>query len=207
MSSIRALSKHSRSLSRSLQIQQSSQRSFHSPFIALSSNTSPITNPPPPTSNFSSIYEKQLEHLSEPVLSGSGQRTYVVSEPDPAHTPYEVPSGAYPTSAPYQNYTLTEAPSDLPRSSTSASYAHPFTTRAVPQNDSGVNDSAAVRYSEAPGELHQKGGSYGGLGLMDAKTTRKGKGELADRNLAPDNPKVAEKFSAAGVDNAWKQRK
>lgn len=42
---------------------------------------------------------------------------------------------------------------------------------------------------------------------MDAASTTKGEGELATRNPQPDDVKVAEKFSALGVDNAWKARK
>ena len=83
--------------------------------------------------------------------------------------------------------------------------------RAAPQNPTGSNDaagiqeSAAVRFRDAPGE--QSKGSGGGLGLMDAASTKPGEGELASRNPQPDDPKVAEKFSALGVDNAWKARK
>lgn len=209
---MRALSKHTRSLSRSLQTPNAptQTRAFHSPFALLSqTQTSPLEQPPQPTSNHTSIYEKQNDHLSDPFLSGSGQRTYVVSQPDPSNTPYEVPSGAYPTSAPYQNYVPTEPIKREPdsTSSTSSAFAHPFTTRAVPQNEKGVGDSAAVRYREAPGEQDKKGGSYGGIGLMDSKTTKAGEGQLGERNPAPDRPEVAKKFSDAGVDNAWKERK
>jgi len=80
-------------------------------------------------------------------------------------------------------------------------------TESVPRNESGVMESAAVRFREAPGELHQRGGSDGGLGLMDAKGTTQGKGELASRNPAPDRPEVAEKFSTLGNAKAWKARK
>lgn len=190
MSTIRILSKHTRSLSRTLPVITNgpmTSRAFHSPFAVLSSSpstpssTSPLTSPPTPDSNVANLfYEKQLDFSSEPKVSSSGQRMYVVSEPDPSNTPYQVPSGAYPTSVPYQNYTPTEQPIQRPRSSTSSSFAHPYLSRAVPQNESGV---------------------------MDASTTRKGEGELANRNPQPDEPKVAEKFSALGVDNAWKARK
>ncbi|KAK7690778.1 hypothetical protein QCA50_005878 [Cerrena zonata] len=140
-STIRALSKHTRSLSRTLQAPTLSTqiRAFHSPFTVLSqshSQSSSLESPPNPA-NHTSIYEKQLEHSSDPFLSGSGQRTYVVSQPDPANTPYEVPSGAYPTSAPYQNYAPAEPIRRDPKraSSTSSAFAHPFTTRAVPQKE------------------------------------------------------------------------
>ncbi|KAI0076215.1 hypothetical protein K474DRAFT_1663341 [Panus rudis PR-1116 ss-1] len=207
MSSIRALAKHARSLSRTVQTRPIAHiRDFHSPFALLSSSESPLTSPPPPPQ--AALYEKQSEYSPEPRVSSAGTQTYVVSDPDPANTPYEVPSGAYPTSAPYQEYTRTEAPSNAPRASTANAYAHPITTNAVPHNESGVGDSAAVRHREAQGELHAKGGSYGGLGLMDKEgTTKKSSAELADRNPPPDRPDVAEKFSKLGVDNAWKARK
>lgn len=50
-------------------------------------------------------------------------------------------------------------------------------------------------------------GSNGGLDLMDKKgSVKKGDAELASRNPPPIGD-VAEKFSKAGVDEAWKQRK
>ena len=109
---LRTLAKHTRALSASRAAFTSGQaRAFHSPFAVLSA--SPLTTPPPPTSSTGGIYEKNIEYSAEPFVSGSGTRTYVVSTPDPANTPYEVPSGAYPTSAPYQNYPRTEAPKPL----------------------------------------------------------------------------------------------
>ena len=123
-------------------------------------------------------------------------------------TPYDVPYGAFPTSAPYVNFAATEPPVTGPRSSTSPDLAHPFTTRRVPQNSSGVKESSAVRFREAQGELHTRGGSDGGLGLMDKASTKPGDlGELPSSNPPPDAPGVAEKFSAMGVDHAWKARK
>lgn len=73
-------------------------RAFHSPFVVLNA-TNRLTTPTPTTAT--SIYEKQDDASPEPHVSSSGTRTYVVSEPDPSNNPYEVPSGAYPTSAPY----------------------------------------------------------------------------------------------------------
>ncbi|KAJ3480284.1 hypothetical protein NLI96_g8465 [Meripilus lineatus] len=213
MSTVRALSKHTRSMPRAMNPRAGkpmNSRAFHSPFAVLSSSSSssPLTSPPAPQSNISSVfYEKQVDVSPEPHYSSSGQRMYVVSEPDPANTPYQVPSGAYPTSAPYVNFAPTDPPAQKPRSSTSSSFAHPYLSRAAPQNESGVMESAAVRHREAPGELHQRGGSYGGLGLMDAATTTKGEGELASRNPQPDDAKVAGKFSALGLEKAWKARK
>ena len=200
MSAFRAVSKHTRSLSRTM---QAPARAFHSPFKVLAN--SPLTNPPPPNATVSPIYEKQQDASPEPRRSHAGTQTYVVSEPDPAHTPYEVPSGAYPTSAPYVSFAAAEAPNQGAQpSSSSASHAHPTLSRAVPQNESGVMASSAVRHGEAPGEM--RGGSDGGLGLMDGKTTT-GENRLADRNPQPDDPAVAEKWSKMGVDNAWKDRK
>ncbi|KAL6302355.1 hypothetical protein BKA93DRAFT_793015 [Sparassis latifolia] len=192
MSAFRSIYKLSRTL-------PSTVRAFHSPFASLSS---PLTSPRPPTANVSPLYEKQTEPSPEPQMSGAGTRTYVVSAPDPADTPYEVPSGAYPTSAPYQSYPGTEAPvlEGEHFSSTSSTLAHPLTTAAVPQNPTGVGESAAVRHSEAPGELHRRGGSFGGLGLMDAKTTTQGKGALAERNLPPLDF-AGEEHSKLAVDN------
>lgn len=203
-----SVSRHSRSLSRTLTAGPPT-RAFHSPFAVLSST--PHTPAPPPSEGMSPLYEKQWDSTAHPTLSPSGQRTYVVSEPDPHGAPYDVPYGAYPTSAPYHNYAPADAPKTEPRASTSPDLAHPVTTRAAAQNPTGSNDaqgiqeSAAVRNAEAPGQM--KTGSGGGLGLMDKATTKPGQGELASRNPQPDAPAVAEKFSAMGVDNAWKARK
>ena len=212
-SALRTLSKHTRSLSASSRValpsaRQSQARSFHSPFAMLSKRESPLTVPPASTSSAGGLYEKNIQYDSEPFTSGAGHRTYVVSTPDPANTPYEVPSGAYPTSAPYQNYTRTEAPapSGAQFASTSTGFAHPLTNK-VPRNESGVGESASVRYREAQGELHARGGSYGGKGLADPAGTQKGpEGELPDVN-PPPLFEHAERFSKAGVDNAWKERK
>jgi len=180
-------------------------RFFHSPFVTLNSTSSPLRS-----SAASTHYEKQHDHSPDPKTSHSGTQTYVVSEPDPAHTPYEVPSGAYPTSAPYVNFTTTESPDtkDAPLSSTSSQPAHPYATRAVPHNESGVGQSAAVRNAQAPGEMGQKGGTDGGTDMMSMQgTEKKGDATLADRNAQPNSAGVAGKFSKLGVDEAWKHRK
>ncbi|KAI0925996.1 hypothetical protein AcV5_008579 [Taiwanofungus camphoratus] len=207
MSAIRSLSRHARSLSRTLPTKPSNVRAFHSPFVSLSNSPLTQRQPPAPASNVGPLYEKQLDHSPDIKVSSAGTRTYVVSEPDPSNTPYEVPSGAYPTSAPYYSYAATEAP--MPEganyASTSASLAHPI-TNAAPQNESGIKESSAVRHSEAPGEMHQRGGSFGGLGMMDPASTKNGEGRLADRNPPPIQ-EIAEKYSKLGVDNAWKARK
>lgn len=143
-------------------------RAFHSPFVVLSASNR-LTTPSPSTA--APIYEKQDDSSSEPHLSSSGTRTYVVSEPDPSNTPYEVPSGAYPTSAPYVGYNPTTAPNPKGLySSTSSSIPHPYTTRTAFQNEGGVGGSAAVRSAEAPAEM---GGIRGGL--MNAARSKSGK--------------------------------
>jgi len=179
-------------------------RAFHSPYAVLSD--SPLTSPK--ENAITSAYEKHYDHPSEPVYH-SGLRTYVVSEPDTHSKHYEVPAGAYPTSAPYINFNATTAPDITGRqySSTGADLlAHESTTAAAPHNASGVGESAAVRNASAPGELGMRGGGYGGLGLMDKQGTTSGTGRLADRNPPPDGS-AAEKYSKAGVKEAWKLRK
>ena len=101
---------------------------FHEPCIR--SFTEP-TPPPPPASEHSALYEKQVDSTAHPTVSASGTRHYVVSEPDPRATPYEVPYGAYPTSAPYQPYARTEAPTppNARFASTSTGFAHPLADR------------------------------------------------------------------------------
>lgn len=112
-------------------------RPFHSPFTVL--GDSPLRSPPSPNV----IYEKQLEHSSEPL---SGTRTYVVSEPDASHKFYEVPSGAYPTSTPFASFARIDAHTQV-RSTSTSILAHVQTIRAV------LGESAAVRYKEVPGGL------------------------------------------------------
>jgi len=184
-------------------------RAFHSPFALL--GQSPLTQSPSSSSSLpppaARHYEKQYETTAEPYTSVSGQRTYVVSEPDASDKHYQVPAGAYPTSSPYIQFARTEAPeySKDQISSTSADLlAHPFTTRAAPQNPSGVGESAAIRHGEAPGAMGRRGGSYGGI-RMNKQGTQPGTGKLGERNPQPDSS-VAEKYSKAGVQGAWKMR-
>jgi len=187
-------------------------RAFHSPFAVL--GTSPLTTPHAPSpqldsNTISAQYEKQYDHAHEPT-STHGYRTYVVSEPDSSYKHYQVPAGAYPTSAPYVNFNATAAPetTGVEYSSTGGELlAHGFTTRAARHHPGGVGESAAVRFKAAPGEMGTKGGGYGGMGLMDKKGTVEGTGKLGERNPQPDEPNVAEKFSKAGLDGAWKLRK
>jgi hypothetical protein len=188
--------------------QPSSIRQFHSPFVTLKDN-SPLTSPPSASSSVSPIYEKQFDSSPEPVPSPSGRRTYVVSEPDASSKFYEVPSGAYPTSAPYVNYTPTEAPEThgaQVSSTSSTPLAHKQTIRTVPQHRKGVGESAAVRYAEAPGEMGERGGGHGGLGLMDKEGTVPGELPGTDRNPPPIGD-VGEAFGRKGLDAAWKGRK
>lgn len=198
----RLLSKNSCSISRLSR--PSASRSFHTPFAVL--GNSPLTSPPPPTS---SVYEKQLDHSPEPIDTFSGTRTYVVSEPDASSKFYEVPSGAYPTSAPYVNFTPTETPNSdgaLVSSTSSTPLAHEQTTRTVPQHKGGVGESSAVRHAQAPGQMGERGGSHGGLGLMDEKGTIPSEVSPIDRNPPPDGD-IAETFSKKGIRDAWKERK
>lgn len=186
----------------------SSTRQFHSPFVVLKDN-SPLTSPPSPTSSVSSVYEKQSDSSPEPVNSPSGRRTYVVSEPDASSKFYEVPSGAYPTSAPYVNFTPTEAPETdgaQVSSTSSTTLAHKHTIRTVPQHKAGVGESAAVRYAEAPGEMGKRGGSHGGMGLMDKEGTISAELPGTDRNPPPIGS-VGEAFGKKGLNGAWKGRK
>ncbi|EAU85411.2 hypothetical protein CC1G_07105 [Coprinopsis cinerea okayama7 len=182
-------------------------RAFHSPFTVL--DNSPLTSPPSSSSNANipntSHYEKHYDTDHGSFASLNGYRTYVVSQPDTGSKYYQVPAGAYPTSAPYVQFTATEAPqysmNDI--SSTAAELlAHPI-TRSAPQNPSGVGASSAIREGVAPGAMGKMGGSHGGLGMMDKAGTTPGK--LADRNPQPDGPAAA-KFSKAGVGSAWKMR-
>ncbi|KIK98686.1 hypothetical protein PAXRUDRAFT_823598 [Paxillus rubicundulus Ve08.2h10] len=147
---------YTRVLPRVRQIQaQTPSRTFHSPFVKLNSSSSPLTAPQGPTSTVSPLtaYEKQHDDSPEPRLSVSGTRTYVVSEPDPANTPYEVPSGAYSTSTPYVNSSQTTAPNPAEtHSSTSSSVPHPYTTSAVPENEAGSGGN-----TQAPGAMGRRG--------------------------------------------------
>lgn len=151
------MSKYLRSLGRTLA--QRSQptvslpvRFFHSPFTALNSTSSPLTKPPSDASTASTHYEKQDDHSPEPKMSHSGTQTYVVSEPDPAHAPYEVPSGAFSTSAPYANFKRTEPPD----------------TKDA-RNEYGAGEGAAAGGNrQTPGGMGQKGESHGGPEVRSA---------------------------------------
>jgi len=153
-------------------------------------------------------YTKQQDDSvgSEPQTLHSGRKTYVVSEPAPAGTRYDVPGGAYASTSPYTPQTPASAPSSHKKniSSTSASPAHPTLTSSThtAQNPSGVDSSSAVRYRSAPGEM-KKGGD-GGLNLMDSGTTKNSEqAGLASRNPQP----LGEEEGKKGIHEAWKHRK
>lgn len=133
MSSIlRVLSKHAPQPSKSRILTLG--RSFHSPFVVLNSPLSPASS-----LSSASLYEKQHDHSPEPQISLAGTRTYVVSEPDPANTPYAVPSGAYPTTAPYVNFKPTDPPNpEGKHSSSSASLPHPRNVGESPSGEAGM---------------------------------------------------------------------
>ena len=127
-----------------------------------------------------STYEKDLETSSEPITTYSGTRSYVVNEPDPADSKYEIPTGAYHSTAPYEK--LREVKYEgyggekgvREGSSSSSEVAHPVTTKRVPRHEGGVGESAAVRFASSPGEMGKRGGGDGGLGLMDKEGTKEG---------------------------------
>ena len=139
-------------------------RSFHSPFVVLNAANHLSS---PPLSAATPIYEKQHDTSPEPHLSSSGTRTYVVSEPDPSDTPYQVPSGAYPASASY--LTDTHIPEGLHSSSTAS--LHSCNARVL-HKEAGVGQSAGVRNAAAPGE---SGRTAGGIGRADAPSPKPGK--------------------------------
>ena len=101
-------------------------------------------------------YEKELETSSEPFTTHSGTRSYVVNEPDPADSKYEIPTGAYHSTVSYKKleevkYEGHEGEKGVnERSSSSSELAHPVTTKRV------------------------QGGEGGGLGSMDKEGTREG---------------------------------
>lgn len=143
-------------------------RAFHSPFVVLSPSNR-LTTPSPST--VPPIYEKEDDSSSEPHLSSSGTRTYVVSEPDPSNTPYHVPSGAYPASASYVNYNSTATTNPkTPYHAASSSIPHPHTTHTTFQHETSVGGSAAVRSAEDPGEIGRTVGNNHKENLIQART-------------------------------------
>ncbi|KAH9945370.1 uncharacterized protein BXZ73DRAFT_73525 [Epithele typhae] len=176
MSSVlRTLSKHTRTLSAAARAPVASTssvaapaRAFHSPFAVLASSGSPLTVAPksPPPAGYAGIYEKNIEYPAEPIPSGFGTRTYVVSQPDPANTPYSVPAGAYPTSAPYVAYPRADAPPAEPGAqfaSASTGFAHPLSQRVLSGELPDVN----------PSPLHENAEKFSKLGVDNAWKARK----------------------------------
>ena len=146
----------------------------------------PLFNPPADANKLSArgltegTYEKELETSPEPITTYSGTRSYVVNEPDPADSKYEIPTGAYHSTAPYQKAEGVKYEGRggergaKEGSSSSSELAHPVTTKQVPQHEGGVGESSAVRFGSSPGEMGQRGGGDGGLGLMDKEGTKEG---------------------------------
>ena len=79
-------------------------RTFHSPFAALYNPKSAASTP------IYQTYEKQTDHSPDPQRSPLGTHTYVVSEPDPTHKPYAVPSGAYSVATPFTGHSIASDP-------------------------------------------------------------------------------------------------
>ena len=150
--------------------------------IKAAQGDAPLSKPPSNPNKLSArdltegTYEKELETSSEPITTYSGTRSYVVNEPDPADSKYEIPTGAYHSTAPYEKSKEVEHEGHGARegSSSSSELAHPATTKRVPRHEGGAGESAAVRFGSSPGEMGQRGGGDGGLGLMDKEGTKEG---------------------------------
>ncbi|KAF9791011.1 hypothetical protein BJ322DRAFT_1039159 [Thelephora terrestris] len=149
--------------------------------VKVAEGEAPLSKPPSDPNKLSArdltegTYEKGQETSPEPITTYSGTRSYVVNEPDPADSKYEIPTGAYHSTAPYEK--LTEVKYERyegERSSSSSEVAHPVTTKRVPRHEGGVGESAAVRFASSPGEMGDRGGGDGGLGLMDKEGTTEG---------------------------------
>ena len=106
----------------------------------------PLSKPPSDPNKLSArdltegTYEKELETSSEPITTFSGTRSYVVNEPDPEDAKYQIPTGAYHSTAPYekpQGVRYGEL-REKEGSSTSSELAHPVTTGRVPRREAGA---------------------------------------------------------------------
>jgi len=184
----------------------------------------PITGGAPAASNTSTANWPQEtpvgtnEYPDGPLTTARSSTGYVHATPDATTTAqeYDTPGTAYPTAYPYSDTPRAVQPND-PRlaalsnsrqnpSSTSASPAHPLLTKKVPTNESGIGESAAVRFRSAPGEMGARGGGDGGLGLMDKAGMKKGEmGELEDINRPPIQ-EIAVEIGRKGL-GGWKERK
>lgn len=183
--------------------------------VGPSSRKSALQNPDENT------YAKQDDPMGHPTISDDGKTTYVVSDPDPKGTKYDIPgcvsttpwkaqnkcscssySGPYKSTSLYTVQETTDAPSADLSSSTSAGPAHPTLTKQAPQNEDGVGSSSGVRHRSAPGAMSQ--GGDGGLGLMDESRTRNlEQSGMASRNSAPKGTEEGK----LGLKEAWKHRK
>lgn len=114
---------------------RSATRSFHSPYVVLRDSRLP-TATPLASSAVSSMNEKQHDHSAEPFLTHAGTRTYVVSQPDASSKHYQVPSGAYPTTAPYVSSAASEPDS-----------------QARSRDEGGTEESSAIRFGSDPAEM------------------------------------------------------
>ena len=68
----------------------------------------PLSKPPSDPNKLSArdltegTYEKHHETSSDPITTYSGTRSYIVDEPDPVDSKYEIPAGAYHSTASYE---------------------------------------------------------------------------------------------------------
>jgi len=96
-------------------------------------------------------YEKELETSSEPVTTYSGTRSYVVNEPDPADSKYEIPTGAYHSTASYKKLEGVKYEGYggergvREGSSSSSELAHPVTTKRARDGGSGSMDKEGTK--------------------------------------------------------------
>ena len=159
------------------------------PKVKVVEGEAPLFKPPSNPNKLSArdltegTYEKDLETSSEPFTTHSGTRSYVVNEPDPADSKYEIPTGAYHSTASFEK--LDEVKYEgyggergvREGSSTSSDVAHPVTTKRVLARAGGVGGaggSAGVGSGALPGETRQRRGGDGGSGVMDKEGTKEG---------------------------------
>lgn len=111
----------------------------------------PLFNPPSDPNKLSTqdltegTYEKEPETSPEPFTTHSGARSYVVNEPDPADSKYEIPTGAYHSTAPYEKSKEAKYEGVKEGSSTSSEAAHPVTTKQVPRHEGGLMDKEGTK--------------------------------------------------------------
>ena len=144
---------HFRSLSRAIKpaftqpVRPIQSRTITSSFPTSAAKTkvaegeAPLFKPPSDPNKLSArdltegTYEKELETSSEPFTTHSGTRSYVVNEPDPADSKYEIPTGAYHSTASYEKVEEVRyegfggEKGVREGSSTSSEVAHPVTTK------------------------------------------------------------------------------